>query len=270
MTGGGVFALPAGAFTDDTSMALCLAESLVICQGFDPIDQLQRYLRWYRQGHWSSTGSCFDIGVTTRAALERFERTHETYPGDANPAGLGNGSLMRLAPLALAYARRPQQALAYAGEQSRTTHGAREAVDACRVFAALLVGALHGTPVDTLLSERVYAPLRGQDLPPALAAVVAGSYRSKQPPLICGSGYVVASLEAALWALYSTSTFADAVLAAANLGDDADTTAAICGQLAGALYGVDAIPEHWRQRVFKNKEILMFADDLLALALREP
>ena len=104
MVGGGPFALPAGAWTDDTSMALCLAETLVERAAFDPVDQLERYVRWYRDGHWSSTGRCFDIGNATRAALERFERTGEPYPGDAAPNAAGNGPLMRLAPVALAYA----------------------------------------------------------------------------------------------------------------------------------------------------------------------
>jgi len=104
MVGGGPFGLPASAWTDDTAMALCLAESLIECQSFDPIDQLERYVRWYREGHLSSTGSCFDIGNATRGALQRFERTAEPFPGDADPHAAGNGPLMKLAPVALAYA----------------------------------------------------------------------------------------------------------------------------------------------------------------------
>src|SRR4051812_17438769 len=107
MVGGGPFGLPPGAWTDDTSMALCLAESLVEQLGFDPVDQLERYVCWYRDGHNSSTGRCFDIGGATRAALERFERTREPYPGDAAPDAAGNGPLMRLAPVVLAFAGRP-------------------------------------------------------------------------------------------------------------------------------------------------------------------
>ena len=138
MVGGGPFALPAGAWTDDTSMALCLAESLIERRGFDPVDQLERYVRWYRDGHWSSTGRCFDIGNATRAALERFERTGEPYPGDAAPEAAGNGPLMKLAPVVLAYASRPADALRFAAESARTTHGAPEAADASRWFARLL------------------------------------------------------------------------------------------------------------------------------------
>src|SRR4051794_13885888 len=130
MVGGGPFGLPRGAWTDDTSMALCLAESLVDRRGFDPIDQLQRYVRWYRHGHWSSTGRCFDIGNATRSALHRFERTGEPFPGDADTHAAGNGPLMKLAPVALAYAAHPRRAVRNAAESARTTHGAPEAADA--------------------------------------------------------------------------------------------------------------------------------------------
>src|SRR4051794_26307843 len=144
MAGGGPFALPAGAWTDDTSMALCLAESLVACRGFDPVDQLRRYVRWYREGHWSSTGECFDIGNATRTALERFERTGEPFPGDADAHAAGNGPLMKLAPVPMAFAADAAAAIAHAGDSARTTHGAPEAIDAARAFAGLLVGELGG------------------------------------------------------------------------------------------------------------------------------
>src|SRR3954447_4980563 len=233
MVGGGPFGLPAGAWTDDTSMALCLAESLLETRTFDPVDQLERYVRWYRHGHWSSTGSCFDIGNATRAALERFERTREPFPGDAAPDAAGNGPLMKLAPVVLAYAGAPEDAVRYAGLSARTTHGSREAVAACEAFARLLLDALHGrTPA---LSWR--EPVRG-------------------------TGYIVESLNAAQWAVDTTSSFEGAILAAVNLGDDADTTAAIAGQLAGALYGLEGIPGHWRERVFLADEIIALADRL--------
>jgi ADP-ribosyl-[dinitrogen reductase] hydrolase len=270
MVGGGPFHLPAGAWTDDTSMALCLGESLVECRGFDSVDQLERYVRWYRDGYWSSTGRCFDIGNATRAALQQFERTHEPYPGDSDPHAAGNGPPMKLAPVALAYAAHPAEAIRYAGLSARTTHGAREAVDACRYWAALLVGALDGTDLRGLIGAGAYSPVPGlwerEPLHPEIASVAAGSFREKGPPAIRGSGYIVDALEAALWAVHSTDDFEAAVLAAVNLGDDADTTAAIAGQLAGALYGVDAIPKRWRDQIVMRDEILALA---LADALRE-
>ena len=270
MVGGGPFKLPAGAWTDDTSMALCLAESLLERSGFDPVDQLERYVRWYRNGHWSSTGSCFDIGNATRAALHRFERTHEPYPGDAAPNAAGNGPLMKLAPVALAFSQHPVMAVAYAADSARTTHGALEAADACRYFAGLLVGALAGASISELLHQGVFEPVPGiwdeMPLHPKVAAVASGTFHAKEPPQIRGGGYIIDALEAALWALLKTRTFEDGVLAAVNLGDDADTTAAIFGQLAGAYYGVDAIPQAWQSKLCRANEILALADGLHTLS----
>ena len=270
MVGGGPFRLPAGAWTDDTSMALCLAESLIERTAFDPVDQLERYVRWYREGHWSSTGRCFDIGNATRAALQRFERTHAPYPGDEDPHAAGNGPLMKLAPVPLAYALHPAHAIARAADSARTTHGAPQAADACRYFAGLLLAALSGATISELLHQRAVEPVPGiwHDAPlhPEVAAVANGSFRAKEPPSIRGGGYVVHALEAALWALLKTRSFEEGVLAAVNLGDDADTTAAIFGQLAGAYYGVKAIPERWRSQIVMGDEILQMAERLDALA----
>jgi ADP-ribosylglycohydrolase len=269
MTGGGAFRLRPGEWTDDTSMALCLAESLIVRRGFDPIDQLERYLRWYREGYHSSTGVCFDIGNTTRDALERFAQTHEPYGGSSDPRMAGNGSLMRLAPVPLAYARNPREAIRLAAASSRTTHGAETAVDACRYLAALIVGALDGLPKDELLAPS-YSPVPGlwQEAPlhPEVAVVAAGSFKEKDPPAIRGRGYAVASLEAALWAFDRSDTFRDGCLLAVNLGEDADTTAAVFGQLAGAYYGEGAIPAEWRERLAQRETIELFADDLFELA----
>src|SRR3954451_18842246 len=257
MIGGGPFDLPAGAWTDDTSMALCLAESLVETRTFDPVDQLRRYVRWYREGHWSSTGTCFDIGNATRAALHRFEQTGEAFPGDAAPNAAGNGPLMKLAPVVLAYASRPDEAVRFAGASARTTHGAPEAVDAARALATLLLAALEGG-----------AAIRpAEELGTKVAAALAST---REPPAVRGGGYIVDALEAALWAMRTTTTFEQGVLAAVNLGDDADTTAAIYGQLAGALHGLDGIPEHWRERLHRHREIVALADALYDLDVARP
>lgn len=268
MVGGGPFRLEPGQWTDDTSPALCLATSLAERQGFD---QLERYLRWYRQGYLSSTGRCFDIGGTTRSALERFERTREPFCGPADPHSAGNGSLMRLAPVPLAYARRPQEAIERAGKSSRTTHSAAGCVDACRYLGALLVGAVHGVGKEVLLAER-YSPVAGyweaRPLVPEVDEVAAGSFRRREPPQIKGSGYVVRTLEAALWAFHRSESFREGCLLAANLGDDADTTAAVYGQLAGAYYGESGIPAAWRERLAERELIGALAEQLLALAER--
>ena len=264
MVGGGPFGLRAGHWTDDTSMALCLATSLLESGGFDPLDQMRRYVRWFRQGYLSSTGECFDIGATTREALTRFERTGEPLSGPTDPMS-GNGSLMRLAPVPMHFAGDARMAIDRSADSSRTTHGAVEAVDACRYFAGLLVGALRGVDKETLLSEH-YSPVEGlrheTPLAPKIAAIADGSFKHKQPPEIRGTGYVVDTLEAVLWAFFHTEDFREGALKVVNLGDDADTTGAIFGQIAGAHYGVQSIPAEWRQRLTKRAEITSMADSL--------
>jgi ADP-ribosyl-[dinitrogen reductase] hydrolase len=260
MIGGGPFGLEPGQWTDDTSMALCLAESLIECGGFNPADQMQRYLRWYRTGHLSSTGRCFDIGVTVAEALHRFESTGEPFSGSPDPRKAGNGSLMRLAPVAMFYWRDLPMAIERAAESSRTTHQALAAVDACRYFCALLVGALHGAAKDSLLAGDYWA---SGPLAPEIQEIASGSFKRRNPPEIVGSGYVVRSLEAALWAFYRTDTYRDGCLLAANLGNDADTTAAIYGQLAGAYYGLRGIPATWISRLAERELINSYSARLL-------
>lgn len=268
MVGGGPFGLEPGQWTDDTSMAMCLAESLLECGGFDATDQMRRYLRWWRHGHWSSTGTCFDIGNTVRASLAAFERTGEPFSGPTAETSAGNGSLMRLAPVPLYFARDPELAIRMAGESSRTTHGVRAAVDACRYFAGLLLGALAGVPKHVLLG-RMYSPVPQfwwrEHMDPAVAVVASGSFHMKAPPAIRGTGYVVNSLEAALWAFATTDDFESGALAAVNLGDDADTTGAVYGQVAGAYYGVEDIPARWRNRLAKLADITAMATRLAHL-----
>ena len=210
MVGGGPFSLAPGQWTDDTSMALCLAESLIQCLGFDLSDQLSRYVRWFRLGHLSSTGVCFDIGNTVRTALIKYERTGEPYSGSRDPYSAGNGSLMRLAPVPMYFARTPAEAIDKCGISSKTTHAARAAVDACRYYGGLIIGALNGIGKEELLGER-FSPVNDywetQPLVEEIDQIARGSFKEKQPPEIKGTGYVVASLEAALWALYHSETF---------------------------------------------------------------
>ncbi len=273
MAGGGPFGLEPGQWTDDTSMALCLATSLIDCEDFDPVDQMERYVRWWREGYLSSTGRCFDIGNTVRDALSRFERDGDPYAGSTDPQAAGNGSLMRLAPVPMYYQADPLAAIGKAADSSRTTHGAREAVDACRYFAGLLVGALDGVDKETLLSAG-YSAVEGmwdqEPLVEGIARIADGSFTHRNPPEIRGTGYVVRSLEAALWAFYHSDSFRDGALLAANLGDDADTTAAVYGQIAGACYGVEAIPASWREQLTMGDEITSIADDIFYQASQIP
>ncbi|WP_261381764.1 ADP-ribosylglycohydrolase family protein [Paenibacillus cremeus] len=248
MKGGGPFGLEPGQWTDDTSMALCLADSLLERRMFNPLDQMLRYVRWYREGYRSSTGTCFDIGNTVVDALRRFEQTGEPFSGSISRMASGNGSLMRLAPVPMYYAADPAQAIIRSGDSSLTTHGAVLAVDACRYYGGLIVGALAGVAKEELLSPR-YTPAPGfwerQPLVPEIDEIASGSFKDRQPPDIQGTGYVVRSMEAALWAFHRSDSFEEGALLAVNLGDDADTTGAIYGQLAGAYYGFGTIPTEW-------------------------
>ena len=262
MVGGGPFRLKPGQWTDDTSMALCLASSLVEKGGFDAEDQMRRYVRWHEDGYWSSTGRCFDVGNATGAALARFKRTGDPFAGSSDPHSAGNGSIMRLAPVPMFYAGDVEKAVHYSAESSRTTHGAAECIDACRLFAAMLVWALRGAGKDDVLTVGA-TTFSGAA---KVADIARGSYRSKDERAIRGSGYVVASLEAALWCFDRTDSFDAAVLRAANLGDDADTTAAVCGQIAGAFYGVQGIRPGWVEKLAMQAEIENLASKLFEMA----
>ena len=215
MLGGGPFRLKPGEWTDDTSMALCLAISLIEQKGFDPGDQMERYLRWYRQGYLSSAGECFDIDNTVRTALLSYEQTGQPYCGSTQPRSAGNGSIMRLAPVPLFFARHPEQAILISGESSRTTHGVTTCVDACRYLGGLLVGAVNGVGKDELLGDR-FSPIPGYweryPLISPIDLIALGSFKQRQPPEIKGKGYVVNSLEAALWALYHGKSFQEGYL----------------------------------------------------------
>src|SRR5262249_29265748 len=156
---------------------------------------------------------------------------------------------MRLAPAPLAFADNPEQAVFFAERSSQTTHGAHECLDACRYFGGLLVGAIQGLPKAELLSP-LFTPVPGQwdalPLTEKVEAIARGSFKKKSPPEIRGSGYVIHTLEAALWAFHTTDDFRTGALKVVNLGEDADTTGAVYGQIAGAYYGEAGIPAEWR------------------------
>jgi ADP-ribosyl-[dinitrogen reductase] hydrolase len=247
--GGGPHGLEAGEWTDDTSMALALADSIAE-EGWDLNDQAERYVAWWRTGAYSVNGRVFDIGTTTVAALQRFQKSGDAWTsGDPSEFASGNGSIMRLAPVALAYARlfpdRLGDLVTRAVESSRPTHASLQCLSACACLAVALAALVHGLAREVVLDPAwsVWRELTDlQPLHPEVAEVIHGSFQRKAPPAIQGSGYVVKSLEAALWAFAGAESFRDAVLRAVNLGDDADTTGAVCGQLAGAHWGESAIP----------------------------
>jgi ADP-ribosyl-[dinitrogen reductase] hydrolase len=258
MVGGGPFRLAEGAWTDDTSMALCLATSLAELGRFDAADQMRRYCDWFQRGYLSSTGRCFDIGMTVRRSLVRFLQSGSPFCGLSDPHLAGNGSIMRLAPVPMFFFPDVAEAVRWAGESSRTTHAAPECIESCQLLAALICSALGGSSKDDMLfgqnADRFHCPnVRG---------IATGDYRRKSADAISGSGYVIHCLEAAAWCFWRTNSFQEAVLLAINLGDDADTTGAVCGQIAGAYYGEKAIPTGRLSRLVMANEIRSLADRL--------
>ncbi len=262
-----------GEWTDDTAMALCLATSLLECRGSDARDQMDRYVRWRREGYLSAYGRPIGIGGTVSASLDRYEATGDPMAGVAqprtgDPQTAGNGSLMRLAPIPMYLLHDGPRAIELAAEMSKTTHGAAEAIDACRYMTGLLIGALRNESKETLLSD-LYSPVynywffQGVGLTPRIDAIARGVYKHKKASDLPATGYVVDTLEAALWAFHQTSNFEDGALLAVRLGNDTDTTAAVFGQLAGAFYGIDGIPARWREQVAQREMIEELAISLL-------
>ncbi len=257
ITGGGPFHLAPGQWTDDTSMALALAESLAARRGLDPGDLMDRFVSWWKAGEFACTGQCDDIGMTTQDALARYLVTGEPFAGSDLPGTAGNGSLMRLAPVVLHALHDADAARELAAKQSRTTHAAPEAMEACSFFADLLREAILGAPRATVLAPRDWP---GEA---AIAGAARGGWRGRPRAEVQASGYVVHTLEAALWAVDSTDSFEAALVLAVNLGGDADTVGAVTGQLAGALYGMAGIPPRWLARLAWRDRLLAAADALL-------
>ena len=256
MVGGGPFNLPPGGWTDDTSMSLALASSLVHNPDLDPQDLMERFADWFRNGAWSHNGKCFDIGLTTRQAIGLWERTGNPFAGSGDPKSAGNGSLMRLAPVAIRHHRDRSKLRDVAARQSRVTHAAPEAIEACVGFAEVLADAIEGAPRSLVLARR--SAIAGET-----GKVLAGGWRGKRRDDVRSSGFVVHTLDAAMWSTGASGSFREAVLRAANLGDDADSVAAVAGQLSGALAGADALPKDWLEKLAWRQKIRGLADALL-------
>lgn len=246
MQPGGYFNLPAGAWTDDTAMALCLADCLIHNSNFDASDLLRRFLRWMDNSENTSTGKCIGIGQNTIVSLGNYRRTGSVIAPFVRGRSDGNGALMRLSPIAVRYWRSPEIAQEIAIAQSRTTHYSELSEHACTILAELLSHLIAGgswSELDVRLSTQV--PLSD------LRRILRRDYKNKTRDQISSGGYVIDTLEAALWAVETTESFEDALIAAVNLGHDADTVGAVAGQLAGARYGASTIPERWVSRVAK-------------------
>lgn len=261
MLAGGYFKLPAGAWTDDTAMALCLADSLLHDGELDAADLLNRFLGWIYANENTSTGQCIGVGQNTFAVLGNYRRTGALVAPPVKGRSDGNGALMRLAPVACRHWSNPLKARAIARFQSRTTHASELSAAACDAMASMLCDLIAGRSWQEALANISTDPW-----PEEIGAVLSGSWQDKSREEISSSGYVVHTFEAALWAVGTTFSFEDALVAAVNLGHDADTVGAVAGQLAGARYGVRAIPIRWSELLIQHDVIDQKARDLISAA----
>ncbi len=254
MVGGGPFNLPVGYWTDDTSMALCLAESLVKDPLLDTSDLLQRFSNWYRKGENSPTGRCFDIGTTTRVGIVNWEK-HGSVVNNTKAWEAGNGSIMRLAPVAIKYHDDEPLACLVAISQGSTTHGSAEANTSCEVLTRVILKALTASEKNDIFALEIKE--YWEDSVKNIFSTLDVSRDE-----VKSSGYVIHTLHAALWCFKHTDSFKDAILLAANLGDDADTVAAVTGQIAGAYYGMEGIPQDWLNKLYEKDRFIELVDKL--------
>ena len=270
MVGGGPFLLKPGQWTDDTSMALCLADSLLAKGHYDSFDVMERYQRWFSKGYRSSTDRCFDIGGQVRAALFDFEHEQRVPVTAERSNRAGNGAIMRLAPVVIAgfEHREIREIVVTAGLSARETHYSVEAEAATEVFAALLVGALLGWAPEHIIN--VGWASTGPAFDEMAARVISTDPAERASWESETSGYIVHGLRLAVHGLLDFPSFKDATLAIANMGGDSDTNAAIYGQLGGAFYGVEAIPASWRSTLHQGEEIDALARALVDLRLKPP
>ena len=270
MVGGGPFLLKPGQWTDDTSMALCIADSLLAMGHYDSFDVMERYQRWFSKGYRSSTDRCFDIGGQVRAALFDFEHEQRVPVTAERSNRAGNGAIMRLAPVVIAgfEHREIREIVATAGLSARETHYSVEAEAATEVFAALLVGALLGWAPEHIIN--VGWASTGPAFDEMAARVISDDPAERASWESETSGYIVNGLRLAVHGLLDFPSFKDAALAIANLGGDADTNCAIYGQLGGAFYGIEAIPASWRSTLHQGEEIDALARALVDLRLKPP
>jgi len=264
MRGFGAWHQPAGTFSDDTSMALCMVDALR--EGFSPDAIAQRFLAWRDEGLWAAHGHCFDIGRTTQMALSRISSGLSAQEsGGTEVWDNGNGSLMRIAPIVFFIEHlSAEERLERVRLVSAITHAHALSVVACQFLVEYLLALRQGldkhqalTHVQTTLPGLVPSALQGGV--EGLRLAMASNLADRSLDEIASSGYVIDTLEASLWCFLRTETFEDAVLMAVNLGGDTDTTGCVAGAIAGLYYGKSSIPPHWLNTLAR-------ADDMEALA----
>ena len=246
--GGGVFKLKAGEWTDDTSMALCISKSLQE-DGFSLKGQMDNYVKWMRHGYLSSNGRCFDIGVTTSNAIKQYLHLKNPKAGSKEIHHSGNGSIMRLAPIPIYFYKNINKTIQYSAESSLTTHGSPECIESCMLLGAILnlfINNINNKSKKELIFNSNLENILNLKEPKVIQLLNGDSWLKLKYEELPNTGYVIDTLISALWCLYYSKDFEEALILAVNLCGDADTIGAVCGQLAGAYYGYEQIPEHWK------------------------
>lgn len=268
MLGYGTWNQPPGTWSDDSSLTFCLAESLI--HGYDLHDIGRKFVAWYSEGHWGARHKLFDIGGTTRASLNRIKDGEDPrFTGELDEESNGNGSLMRIAPAALYFCNEPDEVLFQRiREISSITHGHFRSVLSCVIFSKIMIELLKGVEKFEALqntSAFISSLSRKNEFNASemthFDRILSGKIGGLDVDQIYSSGYVVHTLEAALWCFLQTDTYRDAVLKAVNLGEDTDTTACVAGALAGLYYGEQSLPVAWMERLAREQDIVRLSED---------
>ena len=261
------FKLNPGEWSDDTSMTLCLAHSLITQKGFNLKNQTEQYIKWFLDGFMSHNGKAIGIGYTTLLSLTLYIKTKKIYTILTDEKYSGNGSLMRVLPVILFFAHDIEKAVYYSGESSKNTHGSQIAIDACRYFAYIICKIIHGTTKEEIKSKEFKQQtidfFNKKPLHKKVEKIIEGEYFEKNTDEIKSTGYVVDTLESALWSFITTDNFETALLKAVNLGDDADTVGSITGQIAGVYYGYNQIPNRWTKNIAKKEWLKSISHKLI-------
>lgn len=272
MVGGGPRGYQAGTWSDDSSMTLCTLESLIECGCIDGADMMERFSRWAKDGYMTSTGKAFGIGRTTAAAISRFCRGEApSLCGGRSEKDNGNGSLMRILPVVLFdHFHKPagsiDRKLEAVYQTSQLTHAHKRSLLACGIYAFVAEELLRN-PAHCSISQGLKQAskfFQSHEEYSHFSRLFSNDFTALPSEKIESSGYVVDTLEAAIWCLATENRYTDCVVKAVNLGGDTDTIAAIAGGLAGILYGDAALPEEWVSRLSQYEMI-----DRLCMAAAE-
>jgi ADP-ribosylglycohydrolase len=262
MRSGGTHGQLEGTWSDDTSLTLCLVES--ICEsGIDYHDQGRRFVRWLYEAEWTPHGTVFDVGIATRQAIHRLATGVEpTSAGSTDERSNGNGALMRILPVALYLAFAESQArIEIPMKCSRLTHGHPRSQLACAFFVEIAASLIRGnSPLESITAAQItMAPIIADQFPTeqiVFARLLSPQLASLTDSEMSGSGYVIDCLESSLWCATRATTYQAGVLRAVNLGEDTDTTGAVTGSLLGLCFGANSIPAEWRDQIARRDEVL--------------